>query len=110
VEAAINAVLAGAAPRLVASIAQHRSQLLALLGVAWWLRSRSSKRHGSTFQADVIPALARPLAAAIAQIDPEIQAGAGFFSFDSAPHPSVGRWQEAVAALRLDPDFSLPDE
>jgi hypothetical protein len=111
VQAAINAVLAEVAPRLVASIAQHRSQLLALLSIAWFVRSRGSERHGSTFHASVIPALSRPLAAAAAEIEPQIQVGTGAWGPDAAvAHPSVRRWEESVAALRTDADAPLPAE
>jgi hypothetical protein len=111
VQAAINAVLAEVAPGLVASIAQHRSQLVALLSIAWFVRSRGSERHGSTFQSSEIPALRRPLAAATAEIDPQIQVGTGAWGPDAAlAHPVIARWQQVVAALRTDPDAPLPTE
>jgi hypothetical protein len=111
VEAAINGVLAGAAPQLVAAITARRAELLELLSISWFVRSRGGERHGSTFQSSEIPALRRPLATATAEIDPQIQVGTGAWGPDAAlAHPSVGRWHEAVVALRTDPDAPLPTE
>lgn len=110
VEVVINALLAGAAPRLVAAIAARRTELLSLLSISYFISRRGSERHGTSGYFSVIPALAKPLAAAAGEIEAAIQIGTGAWGPDVAlAHPVVARWEEAIADLRADANAPLPE-
>jgi Tfp pilus assembly protein PilX len=111
VEVAINALLATAALPMIKAIAEHRTKLMALLSVSYWIARRGSERHGTSAHFSTIPELAAPLAAVSASIEAALRVGTGGWNSDSAlAHPVLNRWADAVAALRLSADAPLPNE